>query len=164
MIKEREFLKKLRYASLLENDLRKELEELLAQPEREPSVKLPDSEDEAVMMNLLSDNWLRHHAPHRLNQPKQEPVAWMYEWEEIGGKEWTSVKNGKYPPIVEEEYCMRNLRPLYTSLPKREPLGEEESYREAKRLYEAEDGLWYGDGFVDGLKFAEKMHGIGGGE
>lgn len=32
---EREFLKKLRYASLLENDLRKELEELLAQPETE---------------------------------------------------------------------------------------------------------------------------------
>ena len=44
---------------------------------------------------------------------------------------------------------------------KREPLGEEESYHEAKRLYEAEDGLWYADGFVDGLKFAEKMHGIG---
>ena len=36
MNKEREFLKKLRYASLLENDLRKELEELLAQPEQEP--------------------------------------------------------------------------------------------------------------------------------
>ena len=35
MSKEREFLKKLRYASLLENDLRKELEELLAQPEQE---------------------------------------------------------------------------------------------------------------------------------
>ena len=50
------------------------------------------------------------------------------------------------------------------SAPKREPLGEEESYHEAKRLYEAEDGLWYADGFVDGLKFAEKMHGIGGGE
>ena len=48
---------------------------------------------------------------------------------------------------------------------KREPLGEEESYHEAKRLYEAEDGLWYADGFVDGLKFAENMHGItGGGE
>ena len=34
MSKETEFLKKLRYASLLENDLRKELEELLAQPEQ----------------------------------------------------------------------------------------------------------------------------------
>ena len=36
MSKEREFLKKLRYATHLENDLRKELEELLAQPEQEP--------------------------------------------------------------------------------------------------------------------------------
>ena len=36
MSKEREFLKKLRYASLLETDLRKELDELLAQPEQEP--------------------------------------------------------------------------------------------------------------------------------
>lgn len=34
MSKEREFLKKLRYATHLENDLRKELEELLAQPEQ----------------------------------------------------------------------------------------------------------------------------------
>ena len=33
MSKERELLKKFRYASLLENDLRKELDELLAQPE-----------------------------------------------------------------------------------------------------------------------------------
>ena len=48
--------------------------------------------------------------------------------------------------------------------PKQEPLSEEESYHEAKRLYESEDGLWYQDGFIDGLKFAEKMHGIGGGE
>ena len=39
MSKEREFLKKLRYASLLENDLRKELEELLAQPEQEPTTR-----------------------------------------------------------------------------------------------------------------------------
>ena len=42
MSKEREFLKKLRYASLLENDLRKELEELLAQPEQEQEVLKKD--------------------------------------------------------------------------------------------------------------------------
>jgi hypothetical protein len=34
MSNERAFLKKLRYATHLENDLRKELEELLAQPEK----------------------------------------------------------------------------------------------------------------------------------
>ena len=36
MSREREFLKKLRYATHLENDLREELEELLIQPVREP--------------------------------------------------------------------------------------------------------------------------------
>ena len=35
---EREFLKKLRYATHLENDLRKELEELLAQPEKKQEI------------------------------------------------------------------------------------------------------------------------------
>ena len=39
MSKERELLKKFRYASLLENDLRKELDELLAQPEVEPTTR-----------------------------------------------------------------------------------------------------------------------------
>ena len=46
MSKETEFLKKLRYASLLENDLRKELEELLAQPEQEPVAWLHEGLDE----------------------------------------------------------------------------------------------------------------------
>ena len=68
--------------------------------------------------------------------------------------------------LLPEEYMrlMKETKELLAQ-PKREPLGEEESYHEAKRLYEAKDGLWYADGFVDGLKFAEKMHGItGGGE
>ena len=69
--------------------------------------------------------------------------------------------------LLPEEYMqlMKETKELLAQPEyKREPLGEEESYHEAKRLYEAEDGLWYEDGFVDGLKFAEKMHGIGGGE
>ena len=46
MSEEREFLKKLRYASLLENDLRKELEELLTQPEQEPEPLLAETKIE----------------------------------------------------------------------------------------------------------------------
>ena len=86
-----------------------------------------------------------------LAQPEQEqePVAWGYK------------KRVTYKPEGSEE---EEIIPLYTAPPKREPLSEEESYHEAKRLYESEDGLWYQDGFIDGLKFAEKMHGIGGGE
>ncbi len=92
-----------------------------------------------------------------LSQPEQEPVAWMYEWEEIGGKEWTSVKNGKYPPIVEEEYCMRNLRPLYTAPPTRNPLTPQQiSVGNQSMLNVTREA------FVKGVKWAEQQHGIGG--
>jgi hypothetical protein len=90
-------------------------------------------------------------------EQEQEPVAWMYEWEEIGGKEWTSVKNGKYPPIVEEEYCMRNLRPLYTAPPTRNPLTPQQiSVGNQSMLNVTREA------FVKGVKWAEQQHGIGG--
>ena len=106
MSKEREFLKKLRYASLLENDLRKELEELLAQPERE-----------------------------------QEPVAWMQDSVELY--------------VLEEKSVIRGyVIPLYTSPPKREPLG-----LEIMDVCGSED---YREGFKDGALYAEKCHDIVG--
>jgi hypothetical protein len=84
----------------------------------------------------------------------------MYEWEEIGGKEWTSVKNGKYPPIVEEEYCMRNLRPLYLVPPKREPLSDEERQRISKAYSTRAEQV----AFEEGIIFAKILYGIGGGK
>ena len=105
-----------------------------------------------VMQNNFAQYYeLREETVTFLAQPEQEqePVAWGYK------------KRVTYKPEGSEE---EEIIPLYTAPPKREPLSEEESYHEAKRLYESEDGLWYQDGFIDGLKFAEKMHGIGGGE
>jgi hypothetical protein len=112
MTREREFLKNLRYATHLENDLRKELKELLAQPEQD-----------------------------------QEPVAWMYEWvDEVG----EPVKS-----VVYNFYEDANLIPLYTAPPKRKPLNIEE-------IHNGLDGNnGYDDRFVDGVRFAEKEHGIG---
>ena len=68
MNKEREFLKKLRYASLLENDLRKELEELLTKPESinfyqegyaqaEIDLKREPLSDESICEILLKKEW-----------------------------------------------------------------------------------------------------------
>ena len=113
------------------------------------------SKEMDLLKRISATGWLNHdlscEVEQLLAQPEQEPVAWMND----SGGCFLSDGN-KYS---------ENWTALYTSPPKREPLGEEESYHEAKRLYEAEDGLWYADGFVDGLKFAEKMHGItGGGE
>ena len=135
--------------------LMKETKELLAQPEQEPSVKLPESEDEAVLMNLLSDNWLRNHTPHRLNQPEQpeqEPVAWC------------QMAEGKVQDLLasfemKDWLYDKSWIPLYTAPPKREHLSDEEIA-----------DLWWNNyvGTADSVRnFArgiEKAHGIGGGE
>ena len=63
---EREFLKKLRYASLLENDLRKELEELLAQPEQDNIQYLLDQVARLTAENaMLKEKW---------STQKREPI------------------------------------------------------------------------------------------
>ena len=51
---------------------------------------------------------------------------------------------------------------IYTAPPKREPLSEDE----VRDGLDGKNGFenWYDDRFVDGVRFAEKHHGIGGGE
>lgn len=150
MSKEKEFLKKLRYASLLENDLRKELEELLAQPEEGVYQKLLIIEKENYVEMLPSELWLDGYEAGKRSallskQPEQEPVAWMYEWvDEVG----EPVKS-----VVYNFYDDANLIPLYTAPPKREPLG-----LEIMDVCGSED---YREGFKDGALYAEKCHGIG---
>ena len=129
-------------------DTVKEIQELLAQPEQGPSVKLPDSEDEAVMMNLLSDNWLRHHAPHRLNQPEQEPVGIVIT---IGGYPDDSEHTVK---LTCRHKDLKDGDLLYTAPPKREPL--------TPKLISLGNNCH--ESFIKGIRFAEEMHGIGGGE
>ena len=69
MSKEREFLKKLRYATHLENDLRKELEELLAQPEQDNIQYLLDQVARLTAENaMLKEKW-------STSKPEQEPIA-----------------------------------------------------------------------------------------
>ena len=109
-------------------------------------------------INYECNDKIRNEIQELLAQPEQteqEPVA-------------TKLESHQFTAFHVSADDFKKLQKLptgtkiYTAPPKREPLGEEEAYHEAKRLYEAEDGLWYEDGFVDGLKFAEKMHGIGG--
>jgi hypothetical protein len=79
--KEREFLKKLRYASLLENDLRKELEELLAQPEQteqEPVAWLHDGVDETgEPVRSIYQHFYEHAnlIPLYTSPPTREPLS-----------------------------------------------------------------------------------------
>ena len=83
-------------------------------------------------------------------QPEQEPVAWKV----IDGT------NGKYMfsriKPTERSYKYDVVIPLYTAPPKRESLG-----LEIADVCGSED---YREGFKDGALYAEKCHGIGGGE
>ena len=86
-------------------------------------------------------------------QYEQEPVAWKV----------IDVTNGEYMfsrvKPMERSYKYDVVIPLYTAPPKREPLSDGE-IRDG--LY-GKNGFenWYDDRFVDGVRFAEKAHGIG---
>ncbi len=82
-----------------------------------------------------------------LAQPEQEPVAWMQDSIELY--------------VLEEKSAIRGyVIPLYTAPPTREPLsdGEIRDGLDGKNGFEN----WYDDRFVDGVRFAEKAHGITG--
>ena len=85
-----------------------------------------------------------------LNQPEhteQEPVAWMND----SGGCFLSDGN-KYS---------ENWIALYTAPPKREPI---DTRRITLKMFSEGVDMQYKNGYVDGIRFAEKMHSIGGGE
>ena len=89
-------------------------------------------------------------------QTEQEPVAWM--WDEMFCEDWTTVSSVIKPS---KSKYVDNVRPLYLAPPKREPLSEEEM---SKAFMQDDYGKWDIKSFVNGIRFAEKAHGIGGGE
>lgn len=116
-----------------------------------------------------------------LDQPEQEPVAWMYEWYE-GDTESTSTYCGSEKPFQEDEVKPFNLRPLYEHPKrneltprqglaeykkgyaraeldlKREPFGPEERQRLSKAYSTRVEQV----AFEEGIIFAEISYGIGG--
>jgi hypothetical protein len=94
-----------------------------------------------------------------LAQPehKEEPVAWMYDWEDTIQKVSMQNRMTRIKAISERPEAF-NIRPLYLAPPKREPLsfGEIEDGRDNNKSY------GYTCGFEDGVRWAEQQHGIGG--
>jgi len=86
-------------------------------------------------------------------QTEQEPVAWKV----IDGT------NGKYMfsriKPTERSYKYDVVIPLYTAPPKREPLSEKEIRESNESMLNVTR-----ETFIKGVRFAEVMHGIGGGE
>jgi len=126
-----------------------------------------------------------------ITQPEQEPVAWIYEWavrssfdgsftgewkEEFSRIKPDGTVKGFNPTKLES--TVRNLVPLYTAPPKREPLSEDEIFNigynagfTLDHVKNDDDGSVYGFlneyGYIDNnpyFKFVraiEKEHGIG---
>jgi len=94
-------------------------------------------------------------------ESKQEPVAWITEWVQRYRHNDTpiidravSFTKGDAPAVPNPNYI-----PLYTAPPKRERINHDDI------LDRSIDGSFeYRDGFMDGVLYAEKEHGIGGEE
>jgi hypothetical protein len=99
------------------------------------------------------------------NQPKHivaadtvEPVAWMYDHHiEVGYDKHTEFNIVETcARNLESENCI-NVRPLYLGPPKQKPLTPHQISEGNQSMLNVTR-----DAFVKGVKFAEKMHGIGG--
>jgi hypothetical protein len=87
-------------------------------------------------------------------QTEQEPVAWKVIDKTNGEYMFSRIKP------TERSYKYDVVIPLYTAPPKREPLSEKEITKNTPKLIHIGERL----AFHAGVRFAEKHHGIGGGE
>ena len=87
-------------------------------------------------------------------EQEQEPVAWM--WDEMFCEDWTTVSSVIKPS---KSKYVDNVRPLYPAPPTREPLSEKEIREGNQSMLNVTREI-----FIKGVRFAEVMHGIGGGE
>ena len=95
-----------------------------------------------------------------LAQPEQsnEPVAWMYDWEDISDVDGESVllkglvtNNISIPRMS----LACNVRPLHASPPTRQPLSKEEFMKFFTDTYDSVNPI------TDFVRAIEKAHGIG---
>jgi hypothetical protein len=119
------------------------------------------SKERELLKKILNTGWLNHElsceVEELLAQPEQEPVFWMYEWINEIGEIVKGVYVGSHK--ASHLYELANLEPLYTAPPEREPLTPQQISEGNQSMLNVTR-----DAFVKGVKFAEKMHGIGGGE
>ena len=104
---------------------------------------------------MLKEKWLAQpeHIVDVTDMVEQEPVAWKVIDGTHGGYMFSRIKP------TEHTYKYNVVIPLYTSPPKREPLSDGEITKNTPKLIHIGERL----AFYAGVKFAEKIHGIGGG-
>jgi hypothetical protein len=92
-----------------------------------------------------------------LEQPEQEPMAWIcqeYRAAFMGDLQWFDEVEFMQPPNDPERF--RNIVPLYTSPPQRQPLSDEEIVEALIPVKATGDGY-----FLRIARAIEAAHGIG---
>lgn len=120
--------------------------------ERELLTKVLKVFDSVYSRNLIKE------IEELLAQPEPEPVAWMYDWEDISDVDGESVllkglvtNNISIPRMS----LACNVRPLHASPPTRQPLSKEEFMKFFTDTYDSVNPI------TDFVRAIEKAHGIG---
>ena len=115
------------------------------------------SKERELLKKVLATGWLDHtlscEVETLLARPKQEPVAWHYIYDDgITVRERVT----EYMPLGEHY----TVTPLYTAPAARKHL----TGIEISQGFKADDDATHPYSYWAGVNFAEKHHGIGGGE
>lgn len=102
---------------------------------------------------------LRTKIDSELAKPEPEPVAWMYDVADIDDGDIESRLHFHKP--LDCVSNIKNVMPLYTSLPQQKPLSEDAILKIINEL-EEDDYLneWEKIAIRQGIRLAEKAHGI----
>ena len=101
-----------------------------------------DPED-VYALNIISSE-IKELLAQPEQEQEQEPVAWMWANEELGGFYFSNIENP-------------NWKPLYTAPPNREPLTLQQIIEGNPSMLNVTREI-----FINGVQFAEDMHGITG--
>ena len=122
------------------------------------------SKERELLQKVVNHMWqgeLVDEIKELLAQPEQEPVAWMQDDIELYVQESKDTIRGYVIPLYTTP-VNKNIESLKAFLKKkciRMPLSEYEITEECDSK-----GQEHISAFIDGIEFAEKMHGIGGEE
>ena len=112
-----------------------------------------------LLKKILATGWLDHKLSCELEellaQSEQEPVGYLYKQMDCNG-EWATIFKVDKPYITWHD--VKDIVPVYTAPPKREPFGPEERQRISKAYSTRAEQV----AFEEGIIFAKILYGIGG--
>ena len=152
MSKEREVLKRILATGWLNNELSCEVEKLLAQPE-----PLTPRQGLEEYKRGYDKGWKACKYCYTNEELREGVVGYLYKQMDCHG-EWATIFKVDKPYITWHD--IKDIVPIYTTQPKREPIEDGELevwYSQHTWAMDKQEYMW-------GFRDAEKAHGIGGGE